>query len=90
MAALQSNERPVSLDIARIMSRIRAIAAENVEGKLDDETYVVRKRELVTEIAALGRSARLGIDAGRAVEWLKALSETWQAGGIREEKADLR
>jgi hypothetical protein len=41
------------------------------------------------EINALEQSARPGIRATRAVEWLRALSETWKAADVLEEKADL-
>ena len=89
VAALGSNERPVSIDIARLRSRIKSLAADNVDGRLDDAAYVARKRGLLEEISSLERSARPGIPAARAVEWLKALSETWQASDVLEEKADL-
>jgi hypothetical protein len=41
------------------------------------------------EINALEQSARPGIPATRAVEWLRALSETWEAADVLEEKGDL-
>lgn len=66
VAALSSNERPVSLDKARLERQIRALAAENADGTLDDETYLERKRQLRSEIDALERSARPGIPAARA------------------------
>ena len=38
---------------------------------------------------ALERSARPGIPAARAVEWLRALADTWEAADFRVEKAEL-
>ena len=61
VAALASNERPVSLDKARLERQIKVLANQNVEGTLDDEAYVARKRELKRQIEALERSARPGI-----------------------------
>ena len=89
VAALASNERPVSLDKARLERQIKVLANQNVEGTLDDEAYVARKRELKRQIEALERSARPGIPAARAVEWLRALSETWSAADADAEKAEL-
>jgi hypothetical protein len=57
VGALGSNERPVSLDVARIKRQIKALANQSAEGRLDDDTYVGRKRELQAEIEALERSA---------------------------------
>lgn len=89
VAALASNERPVSLDKARLERQIKALANQNVEGTLDDDAYVARKRELRSQIDALDRLTRPGIPAARAVEWLRALSETWITADVDEEKADL-
>jgi hypothetical protein len=58
-------------------------------GRLADEAYLERKRELRSEIETLERSARPGIPAARALEWLKALSETWQAADVEEAKSEL-
>jgi hypothetical protein len=80
----------VSLDKGRLERQIKTLAAENAEGKLDDDIYLERKKQLRDEINALEQSARPGIPATRAVEWLRALSETWGAAdGVLEEKADL-
>jgi hypothetical protein len=69
VSALASKERPVSLDKARLERQIKALAAENAEGKLDDDIYLERKKQLRGEIYALEQSARPGIPATRAVEW---------------------
>jgi hypothetical protein len=37
----------------------------------------------------LERSARPGIPADRAVEWLRVLAEAWHTADVQEEKADL-
>jgi hypothetical protein len=89
VAALSSNERPIGLDKARLERQIKTLAAENAEGRLDDDAYLERKRQLRSEIEAVGRSARPGIPAARAVAWLRALSHTWQAADLQEEKAEL-
>lgn len=56
------------------------LANENADGKLDDDAYPEQERQLGSRIEALERSARPGIPAGRDVERLRALSETWLAG----------
>lgn len=89
VAALGSNERPVTLDKARLQRQIKAMAAENAEGRVADEVYLERKRQLLGEIDALERSARAGIPAAQAVEWLKPLGETWDAADVQLEKAEL-
>jgi hypothetical protein len=89
VAALGSNERPVTLDKARLKRQIKALANENADGTLDDDIYVHRKRELLSQIDSLERSARPGIPAARAVEWLRVLSETWHAADVQAEKAEL-
>jgi len=89
VAALQSNERPISMEKARLERQIRSLAAENVEGRLDDEACIARKRQLRGEIATLERSARPGIDPHRVVDWMRALGATWQAIGVETEKAEL-
>ena len=87
--ALSSNERPITLDKARLERQVRALASQNADGKLADDVYLERKRQLRSQIEALERSAKPGIPAARAVEWLRALSETWHAADVEEEKAEL-
>jgi hypothetical protein len=77
------------LDKARLERQIRVLAGENADGKLADDVYLERKRQLRSQIEALERSARPGIPAARTVDWLRALSETWHAADVEEEKADL-
>jgi hypothetical protein len=89
VAALGSNERPVTLDKVRLERQIKSMANENAEGKLDDRAYFERKRQLRSEIEALGRSTRPGIPAARAIEWLRALHGTWHASDVDEAKAEL-
>ena len=89
VAALSSNERPITLDKARLERQVRALASQNADGKLADDVYLERKRQLRSQIEALERSAKPGIPAARAVEWLRALSETWHAADVEEEKAEL-
>lgn len=74
---------------ALLERHIKVLAGENAEGKLADDVYLERKRQLRSQIEGLERSARPGIPASRAVEWLRALSVTWQAAEVQEEKADL-
>jgi hypothetical protein len=75
-------------DEARHRASRRRIRTENADGRLHDETYLERKRALRDEIAALEQSTRPGIEPARAIEWLEALSETWHASDVRDEKAD--
>jgi hypothetical protein len=74
---------------ARLERQIKVLANKSAEGKLGDEVYFERKRQLRSEIAALERSSRPGIPAAQAVEWLRALSETWLAADVQAEKAEL-
>jgi hypothetical protein len=65
VAALGSNERPVTLDKVRLERQIKSMANENAEGRLDDRAYFERKRQLRSEIEAPGRSTRPGIPTAR-------------------------
>ena len=77
------------MDKARLERQIRVLASENADGKLADDAYLERKRQLRSQIEALERSTKPGIPAARAIKWLRDLSETWDAADVEEEKAEL-
>jgi hypothetical protein len=64
-------------------------AGATVRDRVDEARACCLERPLLSEIDELERSARPGIPAARAVEWLEALSATWHAADVREEKAEL-
>jgi hypothetical protein len=61
----------------------------HVGGGIGDEAYLERLKQLRAAVAATEGDAQDGVSADRAVEWLRALAETWTAADVREAKADL-
>ena len=55
--------------------KMREIALLHVAERISDSAYLARLTQLRTEIASLDGPAH-GVSAERAVEWLRALSET--------------
>ncbi len=89
VASLGTGPRPVALDQARIDRQIRELALEHAAGRLEDAVYLGRLHELRDAKENLERTSADGISPERAVEWLRALSETWRAAEAPGEKADL-
>ncbi|CAN5682186.1 hypothetical protein BH23CHL8_BH23CHL8_28860 [soil metagenome] len=89
VATLGGAERPVTLDRVRVERQMRELALDHVGGKVSDETYVVRQKELRARLAAFDEPRAGHVPAKRAVEWLRALGETWRSADVPEAKADL-
>jgi hypothetical protein len=51
--------------------------------------YLERLKQLRAALAATEDAAQDSVTVDRAVEWLRALTETWTAADVREAKADL-
>jgi hypothetical protein len=89
VAALGSNQQPVAIDRARIDRQIRELALEHAGGLLGDDTYLARLRALREQRDAIVERTAPGIPGHRAVEWLRALGESFQVADVLKEKADL-
>jgi hypothetical protein len=89
VAALGSTVRPVAIDRSRIERQMRELALEHVGGGISDETYLERMKRLRASLAEVEETAQVGVPADRAVEWLRALAETWEQADVPEAKADL-
>ena len=89
VAALGSTVRPIAIDRSRIERQMRELALEHVGGGISDETYLERMKRLRASLAEVEETAQVGVPADRAVEWLRALAETWEQADVPEAKADL-
>ncbi len=89
VAALGSNQQPVEIDRARIDRQIRELALEHAGGLLGDDTYLTRLKALREKRDAIVERTAPGLPGHRAVEWLRALSESIQSADVPKEKADL-
>jgi hypothetical protein len=68
---------------------MRELALDHVGGGISDETYLERMKRLRASLAEVEETAQIGVPADRAVEWLRALAETWEQAEVPEAKADL-
>jgi truncated hemoglobin YjbI len=89
VAALGSTVRPVAIDRSRIERQMRELAMDHVGGGISDETYLARLKHLRESLAEIEETAQVGVSADRAVEWLRALAETWQNVDVPEARSDL-
>jgi hypothetical protein len=89
VAALGSTVRPVAIDRSRIERQMRELALDHVGGGISDETYLERMKRLRASLAEVEETAQVGGPAERAVEWLRALSETWQQAEVPEARSEL-
>ena len=89
VAALGSNQQPVAIDRARIDRQIRELALEHAVGLLGDDTYLARLKALREQREAIVEPSAPGLPGHRAVEWLRALSESVRLADVPKEKADL-
>jgi hypothetical protein len=89
VAALGSTVRPIAIDRTRIERQMRELAMDHVGGGISDETYLARLKRLRASLAEVEETAQVGVPADRAVEWLRALAETWEQADVPEAKADL-
>jgi DNA invertase Pin-like site-specific DNA recombinase len=87
--ALGSVSRPVAIDRSRIERQMRELALEHVGGGMSDETYLERMKRLRASLAEVEQTAQVGVPADRAVEWLRALADTWREADVPEAKSDL-
>ena len=67
---------------------MRELALLHVAERISDAAYLARLTQLRTELAALDDPPQ-GVSAERAVEWLQAITETWQRADVPEAKAEL-
>ncbi len=89
VAALGSTQQPVAIDRARIDRQIRELALEHAGGLLGDDSYLTRLKALREQRDAIVERTARGLPGHRAVEWLRVLSESFQAAVVPKEKADL-
>ena len=89
VAALGSTARPVTLDRGRIQRQMQDLARDHLAERLDDTTYLGRLAQLRAELAALETRQRAAMPAKRALEWLRAISDTWAVPDVSEAKAEL-
>ncbi len=80
---------PTPIDRARIERQIRDLALEHAGGRLGDDTYLARLRALREQRDAVVERTAQGLPGQRAVEWLRALGESFQTADVPKEKADL-
>ena len=89
IAAIGSTTQPVAIDRARIDRQIRELALEHAAGGLGDDTYLTRLKALREARDAITERTATGVPGQRAVEWLRALSDSVQLADVPKEKADL-
>ena len=89
VAVLSAGERPVTMDRARLERQMRELALEHAAGSLGDEAYLARLKVLRQQRDAIVERTAPGLPGQRAVEWLRALGESFQAADVPKEKADL-
>ena len=77
------------LDRARIQRQMHELGAEHIAGRIEDSTYLERLGQLRADLAAVDDSRRAATPAKRALEWLRAISETWTTADVPEAKAEL-
>jgi len=89
VAALGSGPRPLTIDRGRIERQMRELAMDHVRGSMDDTAFLERLHHLKDALAAIDDTPQPGVRAGRAVEWLRVLAETWTLADVPEAKAEL-
>jgi hypothetical protein len=67
----------------------RELALEHAAGGLGDDTYLTRLKALREQRDSITERTAAGLPGHRAVEWLRALSESIQIADVPKEKADL-
>jgi hypothetical protein len=89
VAALGSTQQPVAIDRARIDRQIRELALEHAGGLLGDDTYLTRLKALRDQRDAIVERTAPGLPGHRAVEWLRALGESFQVADVPKEREEL-
>jgi hypothetical protein len=67
----------------------RDLALEHAAGGLGDDTYLARPKALREQRDAIAERTAAGLPGHRAVEWLRALSESIQIADVPKDRADL-
>ena len=62
------------------------LALEHAGGRLGDDTYLTRLKALREHRDAVVERTAQGLPGQRAVEWLRALGESFQAADVPKEK----
>src|SRR3954471_11810110 len=88
-AALGSTQQPVAIDRARIDRQIRELALEDAGGLLGDDIYLMRLKALRDQRDAIVERTAPGLPGHRAVEWLRALGESFQVADVPKERKEL-
>jgi hypothetical protein len=65
------------------------LAMDHVGGGVRDETYLARLKRLRESLAEIEETAQVGVPAERAVEWLRALAETWHQADSPQARREL-
>jgi hypothetical protein len=89
VAALDSGERPTTLDRARLERQMRELGARRLAGDIADEAYLTSLRDLRQRLADVAAPSPGRLAADRAVAWLRALGATIEAADVPEAKAEL-
>ena len=89
VAALGAAGRPVALDKVRLQRELRQLAMDHAEDRISNEAYLTHHGELKTRLATFDEPQAGHVPAKRAVEWLRALGETWATADVPEAKTDL-
>ncbi len=79
----------VAIDRSWIERQMRELALDHAGGGIGDETYLERMKRLRASLAEVEETAQVGVPADRAVEWLRALAETWEQADVPEARSQL-
>ena len=77
---------PVGLQVVAEHVSFRDLAREHAGGRLGDDTCLTRLKALREQRDAVVERTAQGLPGQRAVEWLRALGESFQAADVPKEK----
>ena len=89
VAMVSAADRPVTLDKVRLERGLRELALDHADGRVGDEAYLTRAKELRNRLDALDKPRSGHVPAKRAAAWLRALGETLHSADVPEAKSDL-
>ena len=89
VAMLAAAERPVTLDRVRVERQLRDLALDHAEGRIGDDAFMARVKELRACRATFDEPQAGHVPARRAAMWLKAFGETLRSADVPEAKSDL-
>ena len=75
VAMLVATERPVALDRIRLERQFRELAIDHAEGRVGDDAYIARARELRSRLRAFDEPQAVDVPAKRAVAMLTAVEQ---------------